>query len=112
LRKHLDEQELEEAIEALAEFGASLTNAFNKKVGDTIYAGKTLRPLGSLLFIEVAKVFDEKLADKIIPTAMLELFVLPKPSEFVLEDYLKNKRPKASEIVLQQRIINVGTPSL
>jgi hypothetical protein len=92
--------------------GASLTNAFNKKVGSAIYAGNTARPLGALLFMEVAKVFDGNLSDKMKPTAILDLFVLPKQSTFALEDYLKDKRPPASEIVLQQRIINVGVARL
>jgi hypothetical protein len=112
LRKHLDAQKDEEAIKHLAEFGASLTSAFNKKAGATIYAGDKVRPLGALLFIEVAKVFDGDLVNELKPAAMLELFVLQKQSEFALEDYLKDKRPPASEIALQQRILNVGAPSL
>ena len=111
-RQHLDAQNMEAAVKALAEFGEKFTNAFNNKVGSSIYAGSALRPLGSLLFIEVAKVMDKKLADKIIPTAMLELFILPNDSTFELDDYFKGKKPAATEIALQQRIINVGTPNL
>jgi len=60
----------------------------------------------------VAKVFDENLSDKMKPAAMLGLLVLPKQSAFAIEDYLKDKQPPASEIALQQRIINVGAPSV
>ena len=111
-RQHLDAQDMESALKALAEFGSKFTNAFNNKVGSSIYGKQAVQPLGSLLFIEIAKVFDKKLADKIIPTAMLELFVLPKNSTFVLEDYFNGKKPPTVEIALQQRIINVGTQNL
>jgi hypothetical protein len=112
LRKHLDSREPEEAVEALAKFGASLTDAFNNKVGDTIYGGATLRPLGSLLFIEVAKIFDEKLTSKIEASVMLELIALPGDSAFALDGYLHGERPESAGIALQQRIVKVGTPSL
>ncbi|MBL8208627.1 MAG: hypothetical protein JNM09_30630, partial [Blastocatellia bacterium] len=111
-RQFLDTQDMESAVKALAEFGEKLTNAFNNKVGSSIYAGSALRPLGSLLFIEIAKVFDIKLANKITPTAMLELIILPKQSTFNLDDYFKGKKPNLSEVALQQHIINLGTPML
>lgn len=112
LRKSLDAQDFETTVKSFADFGASLTDAFNNKVGNTIYNGSTLRPLGSLLFIEVAKVFDEKSVGKLQPSAMLELSVLPQQSAFELEDYLKNQTPPDSEVALRQRIINVGTQPL
>lgn len=111
-RKHLNAQDFEKALKELAEFGAALTEAFNNKVGNTIYAGSALRPLGSLLFVEVAKVFDENLASKLKPTAMLELSVLQQHATFALEEFLKGKRPAATELALQQRIVNVGTRTL
>jgi hypothetical protein len=110
LRKHLDAQNLEDAVESLAKFGDTLTQAFHEDL-NSIYAGSTLRSLSPLLFIEVTKVFDKKLADKLTPTAMLELMILPKQSPFPLEDYFKGKKPAPSEVALQQRIINLGTLS-
>jgi hypothetical protein len=111
-RKFLNVDKFEEALKELAGFGAKLTDSFNNKVGNTIYEGSTLRPLGSLLFVEVGKVFDENLASKVQPTVMFELFVLRQQSTFVLEEFLKDKRPASTEVALQQRIVNVGTPNL
>jgi hypothetical protein len=111
LRKHLDTQDLEEAVESLAKFGESLTRAFHEDL-NSVYTGSTLRSFGPLLFIEVTKVFDKKLADKIMPAAMLELIVLSKQSSFTLEDYFKGQKPVASEVALQQHIINLGTSDL
>jgi hypothetical protein len=112
LREHLDAQDFETAVKAFADFGATITDAFNDKIGGTIYKGSTLRPLGPMLFIEVAKVFDETLVGELHPSAMLELSVLKQRPTFKLEDYLKNKMPPDSEVALRQRIINVGTPLL
>ncbi len=110
LRKHLDTQNLEDAVESLTKFGASLTEAFHEDL-NSVYGGSTLRSLGPLLFIEVTKVFDKKLAEKIIPAAMLELIVLPKQSSFPVEDYFKGKKPASSEVALQQRILSLGASS-
>jgi hypothetical protein len=111
-REFLQADELDKALEELTKFGADLTAAFNNTIGDTVYAGETLRPLGSLLFVEVAKIFDLNLTDKIVPTAMLELYILQKQSTFVMEEFLTGERPKKEDIALQQRIINVGAPTL
>ena len=111
LRKHLDTQDLEEAVESLTKFGESLTHAFHEDL-NSVYTGSTLRSFGPLLFIEVTKVFDKKLADKITPAAMLELIVLSKESTFTLEDYFKGQKPASSEVALQQHIINLGTSDL
>jgi hypothetical protein len=107
-RQCLDARALDEAIESLAEFGAALTAAFNQKTGAGIYAGTTLRPLGSLLFLETAKVFDETLSNKILPASMLELIVLAPGSTFAKEGYLLNQQPAAREIALRHVILNVS----
>ena len=111
-RKHIDAADIESAVKALAEFGEKFTDTFHNKVGSSVYGKPAIQPLGSLLFIEVAKIFDKKLADKVIPTAMLELLVLAKDSTFDLNDYFKGKKPEPADIALQQRILNVGTTNL
>jgi hypothetical protein len=108
----VDEKKLDIATEQLTKFGAALTDAFNNKVGNTIYAGNTVRPLGSLLFIEVSKIFDPALANKVQPLAMLELLIMQKQSTFAMSDFLRGITPKASDLALQQRIVNVGKSSL
>ena len=94
LRMHrfLAADKLDEAIEELAKTGAELTEAFNNKVGNTIYEGAGMRPLGTMLFLEVARALDPKLAKKIRPIAMMELIVLKEDSTFEVADFLLDKR--------------------
>jgi hypothetical protein len=108
-RQHLDAQNVEKAVAELTKFGATLTDSFNNKVGNTIYEGSSFRPLGSLLFVEVAKIFDESLANTIRPTAMLEILALRNDSTFILENFVKGIKPEPADLVLQQRIVQVGT---
>ncbi|MFN0119816.1 MAG: hypothetical protein ACKV2V_04875 [Blastocatellia bacterium] len=109
LREHMDAREPEEAVAALAEFGASLTNTFNQKAGATIYGGKTMRALGSMLFLEVARILDPELTDRITPTAMLDLVVLKDQPAFDMDKFLDGVQPPSSGIVLQQRIVSLPT---
>lgn len=104
-RRFLDEQNIENALEHLAKFGARLTDAFNQNLGGIYSRGSGVRPLGSLLLLEIARILDPALNAK--PTAMLELLFLPKTSGFDRNDFLAGKRPQASEIALQHRIVNV-----
>jgi len=106
-RKFLDTNNLEVAIEKLAEFGAKLTSTFNYKVGNSNYAADTLRPLGSLLFIEVCKLFDPTVADSVTSAAVFELLVLKDQSTFLMDDFLKGNRPEDTDLALQQRIVKV-----
>jgi hypothetical protein len=106
-RKFLDTNNLEVAIQTLAEFGAKLTSTFNYKVGNSNYAADTLRPLGSLLFIEVCKLFDPALVNTVTSAAVFELLVLKDQSTFVMDNFLKGTRPEDSDLALQQRIVNV-----
>ena len=105
MHKFLSADKLDEAIEELSKAGAALTEAFNNKVGNTIYDGAGMRPLGTLLFLEVARVLDPKLAKKIRPVAMMELMVLKKDSTFKVADFLRDKRPESSELALAQRMV-------
>jgi hypothetical protein len=105
-RKYLDANNIEAAKKTLAEFGSGLTDTFNNRIGSSNYAGETLRPLGSLLFVEVSKLFDPAPANVIVPVAMLELLVLKDQSTFVMADFLQGKRPPDADLALQQRIVS------
>lgn len=96
---------LDEALKKLAEFGMTISDAFNSNIGGR-FGGSKLRPLGSLLFVEVAKVFDENL-DGIQPNVMLELLFLNNNSGFDMSKFLEGTRPKREQIALEQRIVNV-----
>jgi hypothetical protein len=98
---------VDKAIEALATFGAEVSDTFNEDIGG-LYSGETLRPLGSLLMLEIAGILDNTLIGKLKPAAMLELLVVKAQSQFALADFLENKRPEATDIALQQTIVSVG----
>ncbi len=123
MHKFLAADKLDEATEELAKTGAELTEAFNNKVGNTIYEGAGMRPLGTLLFLEVARALDSKLAKKIRPVAMMELGTLlflevaraldsklgirvaSIVRDVEVDDFLLDKRPESSEIALSQRFV-------
>lgn len=100
-------EKIDKAIEALAKFGAEVSDTFNEDIGG-LYSGETLRPLGSLLMLEIAGILDNTLIGKLKPAAMLELVVVKAQSQFALADFLENKRPPAADIALQQSIVNVS----
>lgn len=104
-RRFLDEDDMEKALEQLAKFGARLTDTFNGKLEGIYTRGSGVRPLGSLMLLEIARIFDPYL--DVEPSAMLELLFLTKTSEFERSDFLAGKRPPTSEIALQHRIVNV-----
>lgn len=107
-RGFLDARTLQDGVELLARLGETLTDAFNQKPGSGIYAGKTLRPLGSLLFLEVAKVFDENLSNNLAPASSFEITVLSPEGSFAKESYLLNKEPEARDIALRHLILNLS----
>jgi hypothetical protein len=111
-RNFLDAGKFDVAVQSLAEFGVALTDTFNNRVGNTGYGAATLRPLGSLLFIEVSKLFDQTLAQTLQPAVMLEFLVLKNQSTFVMGDFLSGKRPDQTELALEQRIVSAGMSSL
>ena len=92
----------EGAVEALAEFGAAITDAFNAKV-KSIYGGGALRPLGTMVFIEAARAFLPPTAHP--PTsALVELTVVKEDAAFDLASFLEGKHPAASDVVIQERL--------
>jgi DNA-binding ferritin-like protein (Dps family) len=94
-----------EAMIALAEFGAQLTGAFNKNFR-SVYGAGALRPLGTMVFAEAALALDPGLADT-KPKAMLALTVLKPDAGFQLESFLNNQLPAETDVLLEERIVNV-----
>ena len=92
----------EGAIEALAKFGAAVTDAFNTRV-KSIYGDAPLRPLGTMVFVEAARAFLA--ADTRLPTsALFELTVLRQASGFPLPSFLEGQQPPPEDVVIQQRL--------
>jgi len=94
------------AIERLAEFGAEVVSTFNRDLS-SVYGGDLLRPLGSMIFLEAAAALDPSIANA-RPNALLAMTVLKDQREFKMEDFLQNKRPKASDIAIQQRLVGAN----
>ena len=109
--KFLEAQKIEEAIELLAEFGAKITDAFNENIGG-LFAGASLRPLSSLLLLEIAKVLDPDLLDSIRPSAMLDLYILKPTSQFTTDSFLKGIRPANEELAIHHSIVSVDSLSI
>jgi hypothetical protein len=93
------------AVKGLAEFGATVTTAFNEKV-TSVYGGGAIRPLGTALFIEAAAALNPALVAS--PSALLELLVLKKGATFQLPDYLAGTVPGKDQLLVQERIVNVS----
>lgn len=106
LHKFFDAKNPEVKIAALADFGSEFTETFNEDLGGD-YAGKSLRPLGSLLILELARILDGSLHN-VNPVTMLETMVFKPEVPFDGEALLDGKTaaPKEAELLLHQRILN------
>ena len=93
------------AIARLAQFGAELTETFNKRL--TVYGNESLRTLNSLLIAEASKAIDPGFATT-VPKAMLSLLVLTKQHAFQLSDFLKGDLPPRHEVALAQTLTNLN----
>lgn len=90
-----------EAVKELTQFGAEITETFNKHI-KTNFGGDALRPLGTLIFTEAARAFDQNIVDSGV-RAMLDLIVLKKSDTNRYLD--KNEIPKKN-ILLEERFIS------
>jgi hypothetical protein len=92
------------AIDALEEFGANITNAFNHGLGGLI---KGLAEFSAMIFLEAARAFDPGLL-AIRPTARLDTILL-KPSAPVTvgDDFLGGTAPDPSVISVEQPVLGL-----
>jgi hypothetical protein len=105
LHRFEDATNPEEKLEALAKFGSEFTETFNEDLGGD-YAGKSLRPLGSLLILEIAKVLDPTV-QSIKPTAILETMVVQPDFDFDGAALLDGKATlEEKDLLFHQRILN------
>ena len=95
------------ALEALAEFGHHLTEAFNGKLTDLFNAKDApdlLRSFGTLVFLEASRQLQSGLGD-ITPTAMLDVSII-RSKVFPPPDFPDNDPLPATSITLEQRVIS------
>jgi len=89
------------ATRALATFGSTITDTFNKKVS-SIYGGDALRPLGTMLFVAAA----QALSGEVQPASALYRFLaLQRDAAFQPAGFLQGQLPEDG-ILIQQSIVN------
>jgi hypothetical protein len=107
-RRFLDEQDFEKAIELLAKFGGKITDSFNENLGGNV-AGSSLRPLSSLLMLEIAKTLDPMLSSQFQPLSKLDLYVLQPDTPFNPENFFKGILPEKKETAIHQSIVGIAS---
>jgi len=90
------------AIARLAEFGAALTETFNKNL-TSVYGNDSLRAMSSILLAEASKTIDPALTATPMD-ALLSIIVLKTPRTFQLADFLSGRMPPRDQIVLTQTL--------
>ena len=103
-----NEEQLRDAAKArkaLAEFGAGVTATFNAELKN-IALGDALRPLGALMFIEAAKVFDPSLAAR--TSALFTLTDVRDEVRFPPDNFPNHDTLPATDVVLSETIVHVA----
>jgi hypothetical protein len=94
-----------QAIVRFAEYGAHLTETFNKSL--SVYGNESLRTLNSMLMVEASRAIDLGFAATPV-TAMATLLVLSKQHKFQLSDYLNGDLPPREEVAVAQTLTNLS----
>jgi len=94
----------ETAVEALTRFSADLADAFSRELW-SVYGKSALRPLGTLVFLEAARVFSESLP---APDALLDVTILkPGVQPFPPAGFPDHAAPLAEQIAVRQMVTSV-----
>jgi hypothetical protein len=102
-RRFLDAGKHAAALQHLAKYGSHVTSAFNSKIG-SLFSGREIRPLGTLVFLEAARAFKPTLASA-RPSAMLELTVLKENPSFDLTAFPDSGDVPVSDVVNAQKFV-------
>lgn len=94
----------EQAVQALSEFGAALSGAFNKSLGN-VYLKGALRPFGTLLFAEAAAALDGGL--QVESSAYLQLAILKADAPFPPKDFPNHAHPKPEQVLVAQNLVSL-----
>lgn len=95
-----------EALKKLAEFGASVTAAFNSDIGG-LFSGRELRPLGTMVFLEAARTFAPDAA-AVRPTAMLELTIVREKPSFDMGSFVGGAEIPAADVVRVEKFVSLA----
>ena len=94
------------ALAALAEFGANVTETFNSGLSG-LFGGPVLRALGTMVFLEAAKAFDESFTT-VEAVAGLDVILLRSSApKSWREDFLAGKAIDPHVIAIEQPIVNI-----
>lgn len=91
--------DVQQATRALAAFGSTITETFNKKI-TSVYGGDALRPLGTMLFVTAANALVDVQSP---PDAMFRFLVMDPQSQFNPTDFLAGKEPQ-KDVLIQQTV--------
>ncbi|NIR53097.1 hypothetical protein GWO43_31090 [candidate division KSB1 bacterium] len=96
-----------EAVKVLADFGANITETFNKSVR-SIYGGDAVRPLGTMMFAEAAFALNPQvsLSDA---NAMLDLIILKQTTDFNFARYVEGRDVPTGDVLLQERLVELAS---
>lgn len=94
------------SIATLADFGADLTDTFNKRL-TPLYGGDSARVLGSMLFLEATRALNPDLAHT-LPTALFAVSVLKPASGFDVGSFAAGAAPTPAEIALSDRLLSAA----
>ncbi|MGE4056804.1 MAG: hypothetical protein AB7F99_18590, partial [Vicinamibacterales bacterium] len=106
IAKALQSKKAADALKHLAAFGASVTEAFNSRIGG-LFSANEVRPLGTLAFLEAGAALDPTLND-VRPAAKLELTILKDQPTFRLPAFVEGNDPTAADIVNTQTFVSLG----
>ena len=95
-----------EAVKRLAEFGAGITESFNKDFRN-VYGGDAIRPLGTLLFVEAAMAFLP-LETNTKASALLDLVVLRQGAEFRFDGKIRPDQLPLKDILTHKQFVELG----
>jgi len=96
--------DLQDAIASLEEFGAKITDAFNKGLGGLI---PRLEEFSALIFLEAARAFDPGLTN-IRPTAYLDVILLkPTAPPNAGDDFLNGTAPDSATVAIEQPVVGL-----
>lgn len=94
------------AIARFADFGADLTDAFNKKLS-SVYGGDALRTLSSMILVEASRAIAPDLGSQ-APRAMLNIMTLQNGHQFQLSDFVAGLMPPRDQVAIAQTLVNLS----
>lgn len=94
------------AINRFADFGAHLTDTFNRKLS-SVYGNDALRTVSSMVLLEASRAIDPGLGSK-PPQAMLNILTFTNGHTFALEDFVAGAMPPRDQVAVAQALVNLS----